>query len=121
VRTLLTTTFPKVTLVINAPLQMEREVAALRQQTGSTSSHDLEPMLAAAAAESSAAAVTPSVVEYLPGQLVFANMQGPAQQAGGRTGPAASGYRSRSDASNWVLESPGFGVKDSTAAAGVSP
>lgn len=41
----LTRTFPQVKLVIDAPLQMEREVAALRQATGAPSAGDLETML----------------------------------------------------------------------------
>jgi general secretion pathway protein L len=45
----LTQTFPNVKIVVDAPVQMEREMAALRQATGSTSSSDLEAMLAALA------------------------------------------------------------------------
>jgi general secretion pathway protein L len=43
----LTRSFPQVRLVVDAPLQMEREVAALRQATGAASGRDLEAMLAA--------------------------------------------------------------------------
>lgn len=46
----LTETFPNVKVVVDAPVQMEREVAALRQATGGTSGRDLEAMLAALAA-----------------------------------------------------------------------
>jgi general secretion pathway protein L len=46
---ILTTTFPSVRLVIDAPLQMQREVATLQQKTGRVSSNDFEPMLAAVA------------------------------------------------------------------------
>ena len=45
--TLLTNTFPSVTLVIDAPLQMQREVEALKQRSGASTSTDLEPLLAA--------------------------------------------------------------------------
>jgi general secretion pathway protein L len=45
----ITQTFPNVKVVVDAPVQMEREVAALRQATGSTSGRDLEAMLAALA------------------------------------------------------------------------
>lgn len=44
---LLTRTFPQVKLVIDAPLQMERELAALRQATGAPSPADMESLLAA--------------------------------------------------------------------------
>jgi general secretion pathway protein L len=48
-RAMLTTTFPQVKVVVDAPLQMEREVSALRQATGATSGRDLETMLGALA------------------------------------------------------------------------
>ena len=47
VRRTLTQTFPQVKVVVDAPVQMEKEVAALRQLTGATSGRDLEAMLAA--------------------------------------------------------------------------
>lgn len=43
----LTETFPSVRVVVDAPLQMQREVDALRQRTGTSSGRDLEAMLAA--------------------------------------------------------------------------
>ncbi|WP_048441773.1 type II secretion system protein GspL [Caenimonas sp. SL110] len=45
IRTTLTSTFPQVKTVVDAPLQMEREVATLRQATGATSGSDMEAML----------------------------------------------------------------------------
>ena len=45
VQRILTTTFPQVKVVVDAPLQMEKEVALLRQSAGATSSRDLEAML----------------------------------------------------------------------------
>jgi general secretion pathway protein L len=47
VRRILTTTFPQVRVVVDAPLQMEKEVALLRQAAGATSGRDLEAMLGA--------------------------------------------------------------------------
>ncbi len=44
---MLTQTFPQVKVVVDAPLQMEREVAALRQAIGAVSGRDLEAILAA--------------------------------------------------------------------------
>ena len=41
----LTQTFPQVKVVVDAPLQMEREVAALRLGTGATTGQDLESIL----------------------------------------------------------------------------
>ena len=47
VRRVLTDTFPQVKTIVDAPVQMEREVAALRQQTGTASPRDLDAMMAA--------------------------------------------------------------------------
>ena len=46
---ILKSTFPSVTLVIDAPLQMQREVDLLQQKSGATSSTDFEPLMAALA------------------------------------------------------------------------
>ena len=48
-RTILTQTFPQVRAIVDPPLQMEREVDALRQVTGGVSARDLEAMLGALA------------------------------------------------------------------------
>jgi general secretion pathway protein N len=50
VRDTLRATFPQVRVIVDAPVQMEREVAALRQQTGTPSTRDLDALLAALAA-----------------------------------------------------------------------
>ena len=50
VQGVLVQTFPQVKLVVDAPVQMERQVAALRQATGASSGRDLEAMLAVLAA-----------------------------------------------------------------------
>lgn len=47
VRGILTQTFPQVKVVVDPPVQMEREVAALRQVTGAASGRDLETLLGA--------------------------------------------------------------------------
>ncbi|RYF36831.1 MAG: general secretion pathway protein GspL, partial [Comamonadaceae bacterium] len=49
VRRTLTQTFPQVKVVVDAPVQMEKEVAALRLATGGSSGRDLEAMLGALA------------------------------------------------------------------------
>ena len=43
----LTQTFPQVKLVVDAPVQMARELAQLRQSAGASSGQDLEPLLSA--------------------------------------------------------------------------
>lgn len=68
VRRTLTQTFPNVRVVVDAPAQMEKEVAALRQLTGASSGRDLEPMLGALG--SAAPPQRPlSAVEFANGEL----------------------------------------------------
>lgn len=68
IRQLLTQTFPQVQVVVDAPLQMERELARLRQHTGSLSPQDLEPLLSAAA-HALPPSQQPSGIEYHQGVL----------------------------------------------------
>ena len=68
VRQTLRDTFPQVRVVVDAPVQMEREVAALRQQTGTASPRDLDALLAALATALPPRR-TPSGLEYGNGQL----------------------------------------------------
>ena len=60
--------FPNVQVVIDAPVQMERELALLRQATGAPGPRDLAPLLAAVAAAVPAGRV-PAALEY-DGQTV---------------------------------------------------
>ncbi|MCC2675887.1 MAG: gspL [Ramlibacter sp.] len=68
VRQTLTETFPQVRLVVDAPVQMEREVATLRQQTGVASTRDLDALLGALASALPAGR-TPSGLEYAGSEL----------------------------------------------------
>ena len=68
VQQMLRGTFPAVQLVIDAPLQMQREVAALQQATGGVTAADLEPMLAALAISLPPGRV-PTAIDYSGGQL----------------------------------------------------
>src|SRR3989344_5303385 len=68
VRSTLTQTFPKVQVVVDAPVQMERELAQLRQAAGAVSARDLEPLLAAAGATLPSGR-QPTGIEYAPGEL----------------------------------------------------
>lgn len=66
VREVLTQSFPNVKVVLDAPLQMARELARLQQAAGSASTRDLEAMLSALSA-----AVPPgqtlNAIEYVAG------------------------------------------------------
>lgn len=68
VRRTLKETFPQVRVIVDAPVQMEREVAALRQQTGVASARDLDALLGALAAAVPAGR-TPAALEYGNGEL----------------------------------------------------
>lgn len=103
---ILKTTFPSVSLVIDAPLQMQREVDALQQKSGSVSSTDLEPLLAALAD------VLPA--GQTPQQIHFANhtlrVQGVAldSNAAGAARLTTQGLSLRQDGNDtWVLQAEG--------------
>ena len=68
IRRTLTQTFPQVKVVVDAPAQMAREVAALRQLTGVTSGRDLEAMLSALGT-ASASQRPVGAIEYSAGEL----------------------------------------------------
>ena len=76
----LTQTFPQVRVVVDPPLQMEREVAALRQASGAASERDLEAMLAALGAAVPAGRV-PAALEYAAGEARVKGMELTADEA----------------------------------------
>lgn len=67
-RAILTTTFPQVRVVVDAPLQMTKEVAALQRASGTASGHDLETMLSAFGAVAPAVH-PPDVIDFVPGEI----------------------------------------------------
>jgi general secretion pathway protein L len=62
---LLQKTFPEVTVVLDAPAQMRRELTRLQQASGTLSTDDLEAMLAALATAAPDAA--PGSIDFTPG------------------------------------------------------
>lgn len=68
VRDVLTSTFPQVRVVLDAPLQMAREVAALQQASGTPGGGDLETLLGVFAAAAPANTV-PDAIEFAGGEL----------------------------------------------------
>jgi general secretion pathway protein L len=101
---ILTQTFPQVRLVIDAPLQMEREVAALRQATGATSGGDLEAMLAALGT------ATPldrsaSAIEFLAGEAKVKGLQLSAPEAASLTSQLkGQGYTARQEGDTLLVK-----------------
>jgi general secretion pathway protein L len=68
---LLQATFPQVRAVLDAPLQMRRELGALRAAAGKPDESDLEPLLKAAAAVWPAQLATVESVRFEPGRLTL--------------------------------------------------
>ena len=118
VRSTLTQAFPKVQVVVDAPVQMERELAQLRQAAGSVSRRDLEPLLAAAGTALPAGS-QPLAIEYAPGELRLRGMMLPPE---GETEIIARleplGYRARLEDGSLVLQASTDGPR---AGAGGAP
>lgn len=93
---LLQTTFPQVRAVLDAPLQMEREVQTLRTAAGKPGSNDLEPMLAAAAAAWPAERPPVDSLRFEPGRLSLA--------AAGWQPADVDAFRSRLGGGSWQVE-----------------
>ena len=70
VREVLTRTFPGVKVVVDAPVQMARELAVLRQATGGASNGDFESMLTAFGALA-LVDKAPSAIEFLANETRF--------------------------------------------------
>ena len=104
VRSTLTQTFPQVQVVVDAPLQMERELAQLRQAAGSVSARDLEPLLAAAGA-ALPPGQQPTGIEYTPGELRLRGLAlGPEELAAFTANLQSAGYRARQDDNSLLLQ-----------------
>lgn len=71
IRQTLTTTFPEITVVVDAPLQMERALATLRQSSGGASPRDMEVLLSNLGSNSTATPVerAPAAINFEAGEL----------------------------------------------------
>jgi general secretion pathway protein L len=101
----LQTTFPSVTLVVDAPLQMQRALDALQQKNGTASSTDLEPLLAALA-DALPAGSTPTQLHYVDHTLrVHGTALSTPIPPATRARLQAQGLRLSPDGSDvWVLQ-----------------
>ncbi|OIQ70443.1 GspL periplasmic domain protein [mine drainage metagenome] len=77
IRAVLSQTFPKVAVVVDAPLQMAREVAALQRASGNAAGTDLESILSAFSAKAPDG-YTPTTIEYVANEL---RLSGPPMAA----------------------------------------
>lgn len=102
--TTLKQTFPQVRLVVDAPLQMERELVVLRQASGRLSGRDLEPVLAALGS------VTPadlslSAIEFMVGEVRLKGMQLDAPEASRISEQLQRlGYAARQDGDTFFIQ-----------------
>jgi general secretion pathway protein L len=100
---LLTRSFPAVQVVVDAPLQMAREVQALQRAMGQPNAADLEPMLTSLARTLPASAQLSSV-QFSPGELRW---QAPAvtndRIEAAREPLRQQGYQLVADGTYWVL------------------
>ncbi|MDM0056053.1 type II secretion system protein GspL [Variovorax fucosicus] len=97
INAMLTQTFPSVKLVVDAPVQMAREVAVLQQATGGVAALDLEPMLVALAASLPRGRV-PNALDYSAGQLRLRGLNLSADELTGLSNTLAPrGYSARSE------------------------
>jgi general secretion pathway protein L len=107
INSLLTATFPQVKVVVDAPVQMQRELAALRQATGAASPRDLEPMLTAVARGLPPKTV-PAGVDFSVGELRLKGVPLTAEPLDiGNQRLRPQGYQLRSDGDSVVLREGG--------------
>jgi general secretion pathway protein L len=101
IRNTLTQTFPNVRVVVDAPVQMERELVNLRQAAGAASGRDLESMLGALA-DATPPGLVLTGVEFSNGE---ARIRGLADQGREMAGPLAGrGYAARVDGDQLVVQ-----------------
>ena len=99
----LTTTFPEVRVVVNAPLQMARALTDLQRRNGTASAGDLETMLAklqAAAPDLPA----PSAIEFNASELRLKGLDAAAGLAGTTAKLQPEGYGLQLDADTLVMK-----------------
>ncbi|MDO9438367.1 type II secretion system protein GspL [Hydrogenophaga sp.] len=100
-------TFPQVTLVLDAPVQMQREVARLQQASGALSAGDLETLLAAVDQASAGDALTPSAIAYNTGEGRFSGWRATEEQLRAlQQTLEQSGWRARFDGNELALRPP---------------
>ena len=105
VNTLLLQSFPKIPVVVDAPVQMQRELALLRSNSGALSRDDLEPLLAASTQlEALVNTSHLQAVEYQDRQLRLKGLKLEAEAlADAQERLAATGYRLQRDGGDLLL------------------
>jgi general secretion pathway protein L len=96
--------FPQTQVVVDAPLQMAREVDRLRQASGQLTASDLESMLGSLGQALPPGMAAPRQWTYQPGQLRVQDFKpnGAEQQTLQKT-LGGSGYRWRAEGDAWLM------------------
>jgi general secretion pathway protein L len=103
IRQTLTQTFPQIKVVVDAPVQMDKEVAALRQATGAVTGRDLEAMLGALTKALSSPR-TLSGIEFNGGELRVKGLVVAPEDAGTlASGLKGQGYTSTAQGDTLVV------------------
>jgi general secretion pathway protein L len=104
VRSVLSSTFPKIPVVVDAPLQMAREVAALQRASGVASGTDLETMLAALGAQLPVPQ-TLTAIDYASQELrAKASASAAAEQVRVTLALKQQGLSAAWDGAQWVIK-----------------
>ena len=104
VREVLTRTFPGVKVVVDAPVQMTRELALLRQATGGASNGDFETILASFGALALVNS-TPSAIEYVATEVRFKGLGLASSQVAEAAGKLKTqGYAVRSEGDSMFIK-----------------
>lgn len=105
-KSILTQTFPSVSLVIDAPLQMQREVETLKHASGAVSNTDFEPLLAALAGVMPNGSGAPTQVHFANHALRVHGVSFNAAAANAQL--KAQGLQLRDEGNGvWVLQAEG--------------
>lgn len=105
IRLMLTDTFPKVVAVVDAPVQMERELAALQRASGTLSGADLERVLAAFG-QVVPASYALGTVDYVSNEVRLSGPPIPDQDALSEA-LAAQGLSATAQGDQWLIRSEG--------------
>jgi general secretion pathway protein L len=96
--------FPGTSVVVDAPLQMAREVERLSAASGQLSANDLEAMLAALGQALPAGLAAPTQWDYQAGQLRLSGFAPTAaQQSTLQQALSAQGYGWRAEGGAWFM------------------
>jgi general secretion pathway protein L len=100
----LTSSFPAVQVVVDAPLQMAREVALLQQTSGASSARDLDVMLSTFGALAPANTV-PSAIEFVAGELRLGGLKLTPEDAAALSFKLRpQGYQARTEGDRLVIK-----------------